>query len=391
MSEPANSPASVRAAVAAGSVITLFGHRLLHLPGTGLAAVRWPRPRAADLRPPWHYWWQAHYLDCLVDAGWREHRSGLPPAALRLGHQLLRGIRLRNLGRYPNLYYDDMAWLALAAGRLDELARAVTGAGTRQSRAVIDVLAPRLISASTDDAGGGVFWNTRRTFKNTAATAPAALFFARAGEPERTRALTDWLRDRLLDPDSGLYLDGVRLGRRDVETVRARYTYNQGPVLGALLALGDPADLDAAARLVDAVDAGLTRPSPVVAGAKVLITHGGGDGGLFTGILVRYLAAVAIDARLAPAARSTAARLVTGTADALWTGRRRVPPGESRSAGGPDAGALIFSADPGVDAATSYPLGGPVELSTQLQAWMSLEAAAVCVGGTAAVDSTSVV
>ncbi|GGC90283.1 glycoside hydrolase [Tersicoccus solisilvae] len=384
MSAPTNSPAPVRAAVAAGSVITLFGHRLLHLPGTHLAAIRWPRPRASDLRGPWHYWWQAHYLDCLVDAGWREHGAGLPVVSLRLGQQLLRGIRVRNLFRYPNHYYDDMGWLVLAAGRLDALSRAVTGAGGRGCRNAVAALGPRLIGASTDDAGGGLFWNTQRTFKNTPATAPAALFFARAGEPARTRALTDWLRENLLDADSGLYLDGLRLGGATIETVRDRYTYNQGPVLGALLALGEPADLDAAARLVRAVDTGLTRASP--AGARVLVTHGDGDGGLFTGILTRYLAAAATDARLDPAARATAGRLVTDTAEALWAGRRRVEPAESPAprSGGPDAGALIFSADPGVEAVTSYPPGAPVELSTQLQAWMAFEAAAVCAGGTPA-------
>ncbi|OMH32254.1 glycoside hydrolase family 76 protein [Tersicoccus sp. Bi-70] len=382
MSASTSSPAPVRAAVAAGSVTTLFGHRLLHLPGTHLAAVRWPRHRASDLRGPWHYWWQAHYLDCLVDAGWREHRAGLPSTSLHRGQQLLLGIRLRNLFRYPNHYYDDMAWLALAAERLDELTRAVTGSAGGRCRAVVTALGPRLISASTDDAGGGVYWNTKRTFKNTPATAPAALFFARAGQPDRTRALTDWLRDRLLDAESGLYLDGLQLGGARVETVRDRYTYNQGPVLGALLALGRPDDLTAAAQLIHAVDAGLTRPSN--GALRVLITHGDGDGGLFTGILTRYLATAATDARLDPAARATAARLVTDTADALWAGRRRVGAEESPSwaAGGPDTGALVFSADPLVDAAAAYPVGTPVELSTQLQAWMALEAAAVCADGT---------
>ncbi|MEH0109400.1 glycoside hydrolase family 76 protein [Tersicoccus sp. MR15.9] len=383
MSEPASSPAPVRAAVAAGSVTTLFGHRLLHLPGTHLAAVRWPRGRASDLHGPWHYWWQAHYLDCLVDAGWREHRAGLPPESLHRGQELLLGIRLRNLFRYPNHFYDDMAWLALAAERLEGLTRAVTGDDGHRCRAVVSALGPRLVGASTDDAGGGVYWNTRRNFKNTPATAPAALFFARAGRLERTRALTDWLREKLLDADSGLYLDGLRLRRGGIETVRDRYTYNQGPVLGALLALGEPHDLAAAARLVHAVDAELTHPSGT-GDSRVLITHGDGDGGLFTGILTRYLAVAATDVRLDPAARSTAARLVAETAEAFWSGRRRVGADESPSvaAGGPDAGALVFSPDPRVDAATSYPPGAPVELSTQLQAWMALEAAAVCADGT---------
>jgi predicted alpha-1,6-mannanase (GH76 family) len=37
---------------------------------------------------------------------------------------------------------------------------------------------------------------------------------------------------------------------------------------------------------------------------------------------------------------------------------------------------MVFSARPEVPAALSYPAGAAVELSTQLQAWMVLEAAA---------------
>ena len=38
------------------------------LPGTRIGRIRWPR--MAPVRPwPWHYWWQAHLLDCLVGAG----------------------------------------------------------------------------------------------------------------------------------------------------------------------------------------------------------------------------------------------------------------------------------------------------------------------------------
>ena len=58
---------SFRAQTAADTVNTRFGHRLLGLPGTWIGAIRYPRGR--DPRPwaEWHYWWQAHYLDCLVD------------------------------------------------------------------------------------------------------------------------------------------------------------------------------------------------------------------------------------------------------------------------------------------------------------------------------------
>jgi predicted alpha-1,6-mannanase (GH76 family) len=100
-----------------------------------------------------------------------------------------------------------------------------------------------------------------------------------------------------------------------------------------------------------------------------------GDGGLFTGILTRYLAQAARDGRLPGATRATAARMVTDTAAALWAGRRAVAPGEALARHG-GAGRLIFSHDPQRAASQTYPPGAAVELSTQLQAWMVLEAAA---------------
>jgi len=99
------------------------------------------------------------------------------------------------------------------------------------------------------------------------------------------------------------------------------------------------------------------------------------DGGLFTGILTRYLALAANDQRLPQDARTTAARLVTGTATALWAGRRPIAAGEPLARHG-QAGRPVFSSEPKRAAGDTYPPGAAVELSTQLQAWMALEAAA---------------
>jgi hypothetical protein len=67
--------------------------------------------------------------------------------------------------------------------------------------------------------------------------------------------------------------------------------------------------------------------------------------------------------------------MVTDTAAALWAGRRAVAPDEALARhGGP--GRLIFSHHPQRPATDTYPPGAAVELSTQLQAWMVLEAAA---------------
>ena len=132
-----------------------------------------------------------------------------------------------------------MAWLALSTLRLENLAEESRRPSRRRSARIRRSLTLQFDSASTDDLGGGTFWSTKRDFKNTPATAPVALYYARTGNPARAQALLDWLDAKLFDPGRGLYLDGLRISPTG-ETIleNAIYTYNQGPVLGALLELG---------------------------------------------------------------------------------------------------------------------------------------------------------
>ncbi|MET1063894.1 MAG: glycoside hydrolase family 76 protein [Arthrobacter sp.] len=388
---------SFRADEAARSVTRLFGQRLFFLPGTHIAATVRPAGRFKNLTAPWHYWWQAHYVDCLVDAGRREvgseDRPGTRfdgenrPSAGRLAAQLVSGIRLRNVLTFVNDYYDDMAWLALSTLRLEKLAEDNRKAdGRRRNAKVLESLTLQFDSASTDDLGGGTFWSKKRDFKNTAATAPVALYYARTGKATQAQALLDWLDARLFDPEQGLYQDGLRIAPGgDVVLESAIYTYNQGPVLGALLELGGEANLARASDLVAAVARNLTLPAPLMGrSATVLRCEGTGDGGLFTGILSRYLALAAIDDRLPLETRNTAATLVNDTAEALWEGRRILPAADPLARRG---GRVVFSSHPELPARRSYPAGAAVELSTQLQAWMVLEAAASMTGRSGALTA----
>ena len=137
------------------------------------------------------------------------------------------------------------------------------------------------------------------------------------------------------------------------------FTYKQGPILGALLELGGPANVTRAADLVQAVGSELTH-----AETSVLITHGTGDAGLFTGILCRYLALAAVSPTIPSSRRQEAAELVSATAQELWAGRTKRGQWS------------VFSPHPLEPAEQHYPAGTGVGLSTQLSAWMILEAAA---------------
>ena len=359
-----------RAAEAERSVTALFGGALGGLPLTHLARVAHPAPVGSGpfsrFRGTWHYWWQAHYLDAVVDAGLRALRTGDRAGAQQhaaRGDRLLSTIRLRNRVRWVNDFYDDMAWLALASGRLQTLHDAI---GRTARRRRLDSaghhLTEQLRTAHTDDLGGGLFWSRDRDFKNSPATGPAALHLARLGDTDEARRLVDWLYARLWSPESGMVLDGIRLQGGAEVLVPDVWSYNQGTALGALVTLGDPASLTRAEALVRAVDARLTVE---VDGSRVLRTHGGGDGGLFTGILVRYLAlAAAAGSGLDDDVRAVAGRLVRDTADALWRGRATLPVAGRRDP-------TVFPLAPGGSAP-----GLPLELSPQLQAWTVLEGAA---------------
>lgn len=390
-----------RAGLAARTVQEMFGTRALRLPGTWLGAAAFPQPGPASM--PWHYWWQAHLLDALVDAAGREVAAGEDPEPTRRrAHQLLRGITVRSGGIVIlNEYYDDMAWLMLAVGRLRRLDEACH-ARERDVLRAGRLLLGQLRSARSEELGGGMFWNRQRRYKNAATTGPACLVAVRTQNQEAAASLLEWMRTELWDAARGVFWDGLKVPAAGQESPRletAVYTYNSGPVLGAALELAESSDAEQAgswaqwaAQIVTGADAEFGRqvdsPAGGLPGARaetpvrrrVLRTHGSGDGGLFTGVLARYLAQAAQSPVLPEGVRATARRLVLDTADALWDGRREYDPGldvqDHHAKPDPDRVRAIFSTDPALAADATQRVGAPIELSGQIQAWTILEAAA---------------
>jgi len=319
------------------------------LPGTRIGRIRWPR-RIPVWPFPWHYWWQAHLLDCLVDA---QFRSPIPRRAASIV-MLARGVRLHNAGSWVNRYYDDIAWLGLALQRAGPLAR-------RSGPSALGAITSRLDEGWTEDGGGGIWWRRNDDFKNAPANGPAAILLARAGQVGFASAIADWMADALVDPESGLVRDGVRLAADGSvrEIVPLVYTYCQGVHLGTCVELaaldGHQRWADRAVAVVDAMTHRLAGPDGVLPGS------GGGDGGLFAGITARYLADAAVRR---PELTGAASRLVLANAAAAWGGRAEI-------GGGP-----VFSADWGRPAVEPRPGVPEADLSVQLGAWMLFEAAA---------------
>lgn len=362
----ANRAASAEAAIATRHLRKLWG-----LPGTQLGVVAWPAAGKQRRFGTWHYWWQAHLLDNLVDAQVRDPK----PERLTSINRQIRGHRLRNIGKWTNDYYDDMAWLALAlerAGRLTGVARPKA----------LHKLADQFLTSWVPEDGGGIPWRKQDQFFNAPANGPAAIFLARyEGRLRRAQQMADWIDETLIDPDTHLVFDGIKGG----SLVRAQYTYYQGVVLGAETELAarteDPRHAERVHRLVAAVAEHMA-PDGIIKGA------GGGDGGLFNGILARYLALVATDlpgdGEADVSARETAAKLVLTSGRAAWENRQTAEglplfaafwdrPAELPTAGTKDAqfveGAVNSSEIPERD------------LSVQLAGWMLMEAAHSVAGG----------
>lgn len=353
---------AARAASAERAVHARHLRRLWLLPGTRLGVVAWPAgPRQRLSLGLWHYWWQAHLLDCSLDAYLRE------PSPVRRATiaGLTRGVRLRNLRRgWVNDFYDDIAWLGLALHRASRLGIRPHGA--------LAAIRGRLHDGWSDAGGGGISWCVGSDFKNAPTNGPAAILLARSAtgrDFDLALRIAEWIERQLVDPASGLVWDGVRVDPGGtVRTVeRAVYTYCQGAYLGACvelaLATGQVVWTRRAHRTIAAISVAMTD------GGGVLCTHGGGDGGLFTGILARYLAFAALrlpgGAQPDRIARQAAADLVLTSAASAWRNRAVVT-------GGP-----LFGAD--WSAPARPPKAGNTErdLSVQLSGWMLYEAAAL--------------
>ncbi|OBG17648.1 fructose-bisphosphate aldolase [Mycolicibacterium celeriflavum] len=354
-----------RAGSAESAIVKRHLKKLWWLPGTQLGVVAWPTARKHRLFGTWHYWWQAHLLDNLVDAQVRDPQ----PERQKMIARQIRTHRLRNNLRWINDYYDDMAWLALA------LERAARLAGVDRPKA-LDKLADQFVNAWVPEDGGGIPWRKQDQFFNAPANGPAAIFLARYDDRlRRAQQMSDWIDETLIDPDSHLVFDGIKGG----SLVRAQYTYCQGVVLGLETELAartdDPDYARRVHRLVTAVAENMA-PDGVIKGA------GGGDGGLFNGILARYLALVATTLPQHGdddgAARDTARSLVLRSAEAAWQNRQTVD-GLPLFGAFWDRTAEIPTAAGGqaqfVEGAVNASEVPERDLSVQLSGWMLMEAA----------------
>ncbi|WP_336784980.1 glycoside hydrolase family 76 protein [Paenibacillus sp. MMO-177] len=235
---------------------------------------------------PFNYWWLAHAVDVLVDG---YERSGDERYAEQIA-KLYQGLLDRNAGVMINDYYDDMEWMALAWLRAYDATK-----DEKYKKAALE-LWEEIKGGWNEEMGGGIAWRKEQTdYKNTPANAPAAILAAQLyghfhnGEDLAwAKKIYDWQKETLVDPDTGLVWDGINRtgdGNIDKEWI---FTYGQGVYIGAgvelFRATEDKAYLVDARRTAAHLKEAFLSPA-----TGMLPSEGDGDGGLFKGVLIRYL------------------------------------------------------------------------------------------------------
>jgi len=160
--------------------------------------------------------------------------------------------------------------------------------------------------------------NCKNTIGNTPAIILGARLYGLGLVPDADRALIETayanVKASLVDPATGAVWDGKDLSTGSVN--KATYSYNQGMFIGAALALyklsGNATYTADAKQTADWATTAFTVNGLVFAGKE-----GGGDGGLFKGILIRYLALFAREGNLADADRSRYIRVIKDNANLL--------------------------------------------------------------------------
>ncbi|BBY21744.1 glycoside hydrolase family 76 protein [Mycobacterium stomatepiae] len=345
-----------RADLAERAIMERHVHTLWWQPGTALGTLHWPSSVFDQLLlARWCYWWQAHLLDCAVDAAYRART----PERIDRIVAIARGIHTRNLTGWTNGYCDDMSWLVLALERADRLL------GVR-----FDAAVPKLRTALLDGwnpAVRAVPWKIGHDYYSTSGIGPTGIAMARLGNLSRAEQLADFLHTRLRDEESGLIFDGVHepSGRMN----RSLLTYCQGVAIGLETELAsrtnESSHRDRAAALVAAT-------ADSLAHAGVIAGCAGNDSGLFMGILARYLAQTAL-----ALGDPIAAQLVHASARAAWGNRAEVdglPLFGAHWNRPVTAPAGLETVPQLAESSRTSPPNPSRDLSIQLSAWMLLEA-----------------
>lgn len=306
-------------------LIAVLVAALLALPAAARPAADRVAVAAARLEADWG-----------VPGGWRGINAwqrfviadGLIDVAARTGDRSRLARLAEVVGNRDGLDgNDDDLWAVLAEVHLSALNGDPALLAT--ARATFDGIVATYWDAR---CGGGLWWDHARTYKNAITNEllilAAADLFGATGEPRyRDWAERGW---RWFDASGMINADGLVNDGLDAACRNNRqttYTYNQGVIVGGLLALGridgDPGLVARAAAIARAAATRLVTANGIFHEPAVSL---GKDGPMFKGIAVLHFGHL-VRALPAGADRAFLRRFLARNADALWrrTGRGERP------------------------------------------------------------------
>lgn len=243
------------------------------------------------------FWLEAQLWDTVMDQFDRTHSD----AVKRQIGEVYDGFIEQHPDWTRNKYNDDIMWWAIACTRAYQI--------TQDDRYLIQAQASFdfvLREFGDDTFGGGVWWTSDRTSKNSCIVSPAVIAAVRLAEAlnnpaylATARRLYDWQRRTLTD-GTGKVFDSIRAdagthtnrtdkaGPADGSIAKFSLTYNQGTYIGASVLLhrmtGESMYLAEAKKTAD-----WTRAHLCTGPDRILQNENQGDGGAFKGIFVRYM------------------------------------------------------------------------------------------------------
>jgi predicted alpha-1,6-mannanase (GH76 family) len=296
-------------------------------------------------------------LDVLVDGYNRTNDKQY----LSLMKELLRGIKIKNWGTYWKVYVDDMCWLGIAC------MNAWHASHDEEYKNTAIYILNEIKKAHTDVLGGGLQWRfDGPNAKHACSTGPGGILALRLYEAEKkeedlifAKELYQWETATLLNPSNYLVWDNIFKNEAGVIEIKKdwMYTYNVGTYVGMAkdlyLQTGDKKYLEAAVRSALAS----ISSSDMVANNMFKET-GDHDGGLFKGILVRYLTEMVFTEGVTETFKKSVVRFLKSNANVLYNKGTSPPP------------AVFASSDWSIRPEKSH------DLSTQLSAMMLVESMA---------------
>ncbi len=243
-----------------------------------------------DINWGYNYWWMAHAVDAYVDAFGRTGQSGYENRArsIRSGMYVAYDAGRRDLW---NSFFDDMDWMCLACIRASETLKGNPTAWFNEAKQLFDWI----WNDGWDNSVGGIRWNygsetgtvdSKNSCSNAPAMLAAAMLYRKTGEQhylDKAKKIYDFM------VKYNLFDDGFVKDSPSQDNRGWAFTYNQGTWTGGLLELYRATKnreyYDVAVDLLDkSMDSRWYSPK------GIMCESGKGDGGMFKGIYIRYIA-----------------------------------------------------------------------------------------------------